>query len=294
MYYNLKKAFVKWIKGVKIWRIILNEIIITNTSLPIFYAGDIYCASEPFYHADRTVDFDILIYVLEGTIYVTEEDTDYSIGEGEMLFLKSTVHHYGRYEIQKGTRWYYIHFSADADISDCSRYGDADSGRMYVKLPKFTSGLSGSDTEWQIADFIAYASSTDKMKGWNINLKLSQLLSGIAHSSSALPLTLSQKICRYLDSHYTEPFSVKKLEKEFYLSYKYMAACFRRDTGQTMQEYHTRIRLTEAARLLRSTLLPINEIAARVGYDDALYFSKRFSRYYKVSPSVYRRTVKAY
>ena len=187
----------------------MNEIFLNNASMPVLCGCDFFTAAESFYHADRTVDFNILIYVIEGAIYVTEEDTDYSIGEGEMLFLKSTVHHYGRYEIQKGTRWYYIHFSANSDIGGCSEYGKTDSGRMYVKLPKFTSGLSGSDTEWQIADFIAYANSTDKMKGWNINLKLSQLLSGIAQSSSAVPLSLSQKICRYLDSHYTKPFSVK-------------------------------------------------------------------------------------
>ena len=86
MYYNLFIAFIKWIKGIKIWRIILNEIAITNVTLPVFYNGDVYCAVEPFYHADRTVDFDILIYVLEGVIYVTEGETDYSVGEGELLF----------------------------------------------------------------------------------------------------------------------------------------------------------------------------------------------------------------
>ncbi|MBQ8932249.1 MAG: helix-turn-helix domain-containing protein [Ruminiclostridium sp.] len=54
------------------------------------------------------------------------------------------------------------------------------------------------------------------------------------------------------------------------------------------------IRLTEAARLLRSTLLPINEIARRVGYEDSLYFSKRFSRRYKTSPSAFRKTARHY
>ena len=272
----------------------MNEVVITNVNLPLFYMGDIYCASDPFYHADRTVDFDILIYVLEGTIYVTEEDVDYSIGEGELLFLKSGIHHYGKYEIKKGTRWYFIHFGANADTDGCNEYGSSDGGKMYLKLPKYIKGLSGSDTEWQIADFIVYANGTDKMRGWNVNLRLSQLLSGIALNCSPAVLTLPQKICRYLDNHYAEEFSVKRLEKEFYLSYKYMAARFRKAVGCSMQEYHTRMRMSEAARLLRSTLLPINEIAQRVGYEDALYFSRRFSGCYKSSPTAYRKTAREY
>lgn len=294
MYYNLFIAFIKWIKSIKIWRIILNEITITNVTLPVFYNGDVYCAAEPFYHADRTVDFDILIYVLEGVIYVTEGETDYSVGEGELLFLKHGVHHYGKYEIPKGTRWYFIHFGTDDDIKGFSEYGTPDKEKLYVNIPKYTKGLSGSDTEWQIADFIAYANSTDKMRSWNVNIRLSQLLSEMAFSCSSTALTLPIKICRYLDSHYREDFSVKKLEKEFYLSYKYMAACFKKEIGCSMQQYHTIIRLTEAARLLRSTLLPINEIARRVGYEDSLYFSKRFSGRYKTSPSAFRKTARHY
>lgn len=272
----------------------MNELVITNTSLPIFCGGDVYCAAEPFYHADRTVDFDILIYVMEGVIYVTEEDTDYSIGEGELLFLKSGVHHYGKYEIAKGTRWYFIHFRANADTSGCFEYGTSDGERLYIKLPKYTKGLSGSDTEWQIADFISYAGGTDEMRNWNVNIRLSQLLSGIALSRASAPPTLSVRICRYLDSHYTEKFSVKSLEREFYLSYKYMAAQFRKNIGCSMQQYHTALKLTEAARLLRSTLLPINEIARRVGYEDALYFSRCFSERYRQSPTAFRRTADNY
>ena len=272
----------------------MNEVVITNTSLPIFYSGDIYCAAEPFYHADRTVDFDILIYVLEGTIYVTEGDTDYSVKSGELLFLKSGVHHYGKYEISKGTRWYFIHFGTDDDIKGFSEYGTPDKEKLYVNIPKYTKGLSGSDTEWRIAEFITYANSADKMRSWNINVRLFQLLSDIAFLRSSTELTLPVRICRYLDSHYKDSFSVKKLEKEFYLSYKYMAARFRKDIGCSMQQYHTAARLNEAAGLLRSTLLPVNEIARDVGYDDALYFSKCFSSRFKSSPTAYRKTAKDY
>ena len=277
----------------------MKEIVITNTALPIFADGDLYAASEPFYHADRTVDFNILIYVLEGTIYVTEDNTDYAVGEGELLLLKSGIHHFGKYEIEKGTRWYYIHFyTDDSAIRGCTEYGESDQSdninRYFIKLPKYLRGLSGSNTEWLIADFISYTHSNEKAKDWNINLKLSELLSAVAFDKCRSALTLPARICRYLDANYKFKFSVQSLEKEFYLSYKYMAACFKKETGKSMQQYHTSLRLNEAARLLKSTLMTVGEIAREVGYEDMLYFSRIFRRCFGLSPTEYRNTIKQY
>ena len=43
-----------------------------------------------------------------------------------------------------------------------------------------------------------------------------------------------------------------------------------------------------AAQLLRTTALRVNEIACSVGYLDALYFSRAFSRRMGLSPTAYR------
>ena len=58
------------------------------------------------------------------------------------------------------------------------------------------------------------------------------------------------------------------------MSYKRMAAVFRQEQGRTMQQYHTERRMMRASYLLRSTLVPIGEIAERIGFDDPLYFSR--------------------
>ena len=277
----------------------MNNIAITNTSLPVFAGGDLYAASEPFYHADRTVDFNILIYVLDGTIYVTEDETDYAVGEGELLLLKSGVHHYGKTEIAKGTRWYYIHFYTDDEaVRNSDEYEISDkeqnTHRCFIKLPKYVRGLSGSNTQWLISDFITYIHSNEEYKEWNVNLKLFSLLSDLALKRSHTQLTLSQKICRYLDANLKEKFSVSVLEKEFYLSYKYMAASFKKETGKSMQQYHTAVKMNEAARLLKSTLMTVGEIAFEVGYEDMLYFSRYFHKHFGMSPSQYRKTAKEY
>ena len=280
----------------------MHSIIFNNISMPVLNGCDLCAASEPFYHADRTIDFNVLIYVTEGTIYVTEGNTDYAVNQGELLFLKNGVRHFGKYEISKGTRWYFVHFyfSEQSDLNEFSPDNTPivqyEPVRFYRKLPKFMSGLSGSSIENKINGLIEYFHSDDRMKKWNINLLLHSLLTEIAmyKTTGEKPASLSEKISAYISSHYTERFSAKELEKEFFLSYKYMASVFKKDMGITMQQFHISLKMNEACRLLKSTLLPIGEISDKVGYQDMLYFSRCFHNFTGMSPTEYRRKVSEY
>ena len=69
----------------------------------------------------------------------------------------------------------------------------------------------------------------------------------------------------------------------------YFTTVFTRITGISPQEYILNCRLDNACQLLTHTELPIQTIAARVGYDDQLSFSKIFKKHYGISPSQYRR-----
>ena len=71
-----------------------------------------------------------------------------------------------------------------------------------------------------------------------------------------------------------------------------MAVIFKAEYGMSMQQYHDAHRMQVAAYLLRSTLLPIGEIANRLGFEDRLYFSRRFHAFSGVSPKEYRLSAK--
>lgn len=63
---------------------------------------------------------------------------------------------------------------------------------------------------------------------------------------------------------------------------------FRSATGYSPLEYLQETRVQRACHMLESTLLPINEVAMRVGYNDIPYFRKLFFRICGVRPSEYR------
>lgn len=56
-------------------------------------------------------------------------------------------------------------------------------------------------------------------------------------------------------------------------------------------EFIKQIRLEKAKQLLVETSQPINEIAYKVGYSDANYFSRSFSKIYGIPPSQCRQSV---
>ncbi|MCR5107126.1 MAG: helix-turn-helix domain-containing protein [Lachnospiraceae bacterium] len=68
----------------------------------------------------------------------------------------------------------------------------------------------------------------------------------------------------------------------------YLTTLFKRETGDSLQEYLLRYRLGKACELLLTTELPIQEIARRVGYDNQMTFAKIFRRTFGLSPSAYR------
>lgn len=269
----------------------MKQIRITDAQMPRVLGQGLLATAEGFTHADRQLPFHVLIYVLEGAIYVTEDGTDHAVGPGEMLFLHSDLRHYGKRPIPRGTRWYYIHFELPAP-ADAAREEDG----AELVLPKKLTGLAGSGIESELAALVENSRSRDGHIRWYLNQQLFVLLSHIGHLSAHEEETpeLSERIARYLNRHLYSPFGTKELEQAFFLSYKHMAAVFKKRFGQTMHAYHQNLRMEEAARLLRETLLPVGEVSDKLGFADQLYFSRCFRRHAGVSPSEYRRGIRDY
>jgi AraC family transcriptional regulator of arabinose operon len=77
------------------------------------------------------------------------------------------------------------------------------------------------------------------------------------------------------------------------LSPSRFAAVFRQATGQAPLAYLAERRLERAREFLAGSDAPVGAIAAAVGFDDPLHFSRRFRRRFGIGPAAWRRTISA-
>lgn len=89
----------------------------------------------------------------------------------------------------------------------------------------------------------------------------------------------------FLQNHFTEHITLSQLAQSTGISPNYLNTLFRQHKGLAIHSYITKLRMTQAATLLKTTDMLAKQIAQKVGYDDPLYFSRIFKKYYNKYPS---------
>jgi transcriptional regulator GlxA family with amidase domain len=85
---------------------------------------------------------------------------------------------------------------------------------------------------------------------------------------------------------------VTSLAQEHGLSRSAFGHFFRETTGQSPAHYMTEVRVEQAARLLSTTRLSLEDIARECGFANANHFGKVFRRFRHQSPSAFRHLVR--
>lgn len=106
--------------------------------------------------------------------------------------------------------------------------------------------------------------------------------------SQAEHINCSSKIasaCRYIELHYKEDLSLDQIAEILAMNASYLSYIFKKETGSTLVQYLTNIRMQQACELLRSRPdLSLEEIAVQTGYNSTTYFHKIFRSRFGISP----------
>ncbi|GGF66558.1 hypothetical protein GCM10010912_09440 [Paenibacillus albidus] len=97
-----------------------------------------------------------------------------------------------------------------------------------------------------------------------------------------------QKIKAIIQTGYAGELPISRIAEEVYLTPNYISLIFKKETGETLTDYLTRIRLGKAKELLQTTDLKVMEISEKVGYENPHYFSTVFKKNVGVHPLKYR------
>jgi len=111
-------------------------------------------------------------------------------------------------------------------------------------------------------------------------------LQGVRRYSPTILLALS-----YINRCYTQQLSLSQLSEYVYTNPSSLSSEFSCEVGVTLSEYLCALRIAHAKRLLKSTELPIPDIAQQSGFTNAKYFRELFKKQTGISPQQYRECV---
>ncbi|WP_339798554.1 response regulator [Paenibacillus sp. FSL R5-0744] len=99
-----------------------------------------------------------------------------------------------------------------------------------------------------------------------------------------------QEINNYIEAHYHENLTIKKLSEVFFLHPVYLGQLLIKKNGIHFNEQLHDLRIKESARLLQHNKLKNCEIAEKVGYSNYSQFLKQFEKKMKMSPNEFKHT----
>lgn len=100
---------------------------------------------------------------------------------------------------------------------------------------------------------------------------------------------LTRDIIAYLQNNLQNPIRLEDLSRRFSYSLSSVRRIFKDETGLSVMEYLTQLRMDRAKKLLRQTSMSVEAVATAVGYSNVYYFSNAFKNCTGKSPTAYRK-----
>ncbi len=91
-----------------------------------------------------------------------------------------------------------------------------------------------------------------------------------------------------VDASLTGDLTLKRFANELFLNTSYLSALFKKEVGMALTDYVNQNRIAHAKKLLKSTSLSIQDIAAQCGIPDVHYFTRLFRRDMGMTPRDFR------
>ena len=119
--------------------------------------------------------------------------------------------------------------------------------------------------------------------------ELTEFMENYARLSAGAKSLPVQTARQYIAQHYAEPLTVELVASEVFLSPSYFSTLFKKELKMTFNDYLTDVRISASKKLLAKPQFSIAQIGELVGYGDAKYFSRIFTKKVGLKPNEYRK-----
>ena len=264
----------------------LNE---PSMDLSLIHCGVEQCAPLHIYQQPR--DEFIIHFVLSGKGIYLADKKSWPIGPGQAFLIypytdityisdAKTPWKYawvGFSGIKVENTLYHCGFSKNnlvCDVSNAEQFREIIVEMLEHKETTFSDELYRNG---KLMELFSYLAEDNRKKNNEVSVSYSDDLN--AHVRHAI---------EYIRKYHHRSISVSSLADQIGISQVYLNKCFQKELGVSVQHFIIDYRLNRAANLLTGTSDSVAEIAALVGYNDPLAFSRSFKKKFNESPTVYR------
>lgn len=233
-----------------------------------------------------------LLYIVSGKGHFYFQGEDRVVYAGRMVLIQPRQEQHYEYFGEDKPEVYWVHFTG-SDVKNILR-----SYNIPMDDPIFYSGAS-STYSYLFKEMINELQNCKTGYEDLLAMYLRQIFLLVQRTRQEERPTVSTYIQeemefarRYFNEHYNEPISIQEYAESRNMSVCYFQRNFKQIVKHTPMQYLLTIRVNNAASLLETTDYSMAEIAAIVGYEDPLYFSRLFRKIKGVSPRDYRNLVK--
>lgn len=244
-----------------------------------------------------------IYYLQSGTRKIFLDDSIYILDRGDMVFIPMNTIHKTSYVNDKVHERIAMIFNDEAIPDIKSSTSQISFKKIFYSEPVIhISSIHRDYIEGLLNRMLSEYEQSDDYSDINIKNCLQELIIFLLrykhHKNSEhiqnidMTDTLMQKAAKYIRTNYMEDLSLEAVAAHVNISPTYFSKKFKSSTGFGYKEYLINVRIQEASNMLLETNEPINEIAAKCGFNDSDYFGNAFKRTKGISPLKYRKNNK--
>lgn len=237
----------------------------------------------------------VLIYCVEGRGWYRLGESRYEVSDGQFFILPpDRPHSYGSDDSCPWTI-YWIHFngalapqyaaglhiphliapSLDSRISDRIAIFE----EIFYTLK---AGYSIENLHYALSLFHHFLGSLRYVRQFR------QAGASSTSAASSGTETACQSAIKYMQENLHRHISLEQLAQFAGYTPGHFSAIFRRSVGHAPIAYFNLLKMQAACQMLDTTDMNVNQIAAKLGFDDSYYFSRLFTKIMGMPPTAYR------
>lgn len=259
---------------------------------------------KDFSYCGESHDFWEIVYADKGDVLATAGEQELKLRQGEMIFHKPNEYHNLRADGIAPANVFIVAFACNcAVMKHFESYRAKAPASAILHIRRI---LEEGQKAFCIRHSNPYMREMVKKQNapiWSqqlIKLSLEQLLlellrrdaaSADSHSAKerrSRQTQLTGRIISYMERHVDENITIEDICREVSYGKTYVCTVFSRDTGLTLMQYFTGLKMERAKQLMRDTGENTAEISARLSYNNPQYFYRIFKKTTGMTAKEYR------